>query len=159
MTSPANGCTSDQPACPSTSGHQIAMRSETTRCRHGQRSPVNNAQYWNQKRRGNSERDKRNLRHLRRHGWRVLTIWECQTRDINNFAILLAPELANSASTSLGPIDKPFTSIGAILKRITNTPSARSSPPAKLPLIDTRVPATCFSSHCCARSIFSFLHA
>jgi DNA mismatch endonuclease (patch repair protein) len=28
---------------------------------------------------GNAERDKRSIRKLRRLGWRVLVVWECQT--------------------------------------------------------------------------------
>ncbi|MDA3875059.1 MAG: DNA mismatch endonuclease Vsr [Kiritimatiellae bacterium] len=34
---------------------------------------------WTFKLEGNASRDKRNERKLRRMGWRVLTVWECQT--------------------------------------------------------------------------------
>lgn len=42
--------------------------------------PATNRRYWSAKLKGNVERDQRNLRKLRRLGWRVLTIWECQTK-------------------------------------------------------------------------------
>ena len=51
-------------------------------CRHARLSPVTNADYWNKKRLGNAARDRRVVRQLRRGGWQVLTIWECQTRDM-----------------------------------------------------------------------------
>jgi DNA mismatch endonuclease (patch repair protein) len=50
-------------------------------CRHGRRAPAANAQYWEAKRRGNRERDRSARRKLRRDGWRVLTIWECQMKN------------------------------------------------------------------------------
>jgi DNA mismatch endonuclease, patch repair protein len=49
-------------------------------CRHGRVAPVRNAAYWRRKRLGNAERDRRALRRLRRAGWRVLVIWECEMR-------------------------------------------------------------------------------
>ena len=54
------------------------------RCRYGRVTPATNTKFWHDKRRGNVERDKRNLRKLRRDGWRVLVIWECQTPDAEN---------------------------------------------------------------------------
>ena len=51
-------------------------------CRHARLSPVTNADYWKKKRLGNAARDRRVVRQLRRGGWQVLTIWECQTRDM-----------------------------------------------------------------------------
>ena len=51
------------------------------RCRFGKPVPATNQEFWAQKRRGNAERDKRNKAALKAAGWRVLEIWECQTRD------------------------------------------------------------------------------
>ena len=51
-------------------------------CQRRRRNPVQNAGYWDRKRAANVARDARNLRKLRRAGWRVLTVWECQTRDV-----------------------------------------------------------------------------
>jgi DNA mismatch endonuclease (patch repair protein) len=43
------------------------------------RIPAARREYWVAKLARNAARDKRNRRALRRAGWRVLTIWECQT--------------------------------------------------------------------------------
>ena len=40
------------------------------------RAPVTNTSYWDAKRLGNQERDKRRTRELRSMGWRVLRLWE-----------------------------------------------------------------------------------
>jgi len=53
------------------------------RCRYGKVKPATNAKFWQSKREGNVARDKRNLRKLRREGWKVLVIWECQTLNSN----------------------------------------------------------------------------
>lgn len=47
-------------------------------CRRGCRQPASNVSYWRQKLARNVSRDKATRRELRRLGWRVLTIWECQ---------------------------------------------------------------------------------
>jgi len=51
------------------------------RCRYGSVVPKTNKKFWKTKRQGNVERDKRNLRKLRKEGWKVLVIWECQIRN------------------------------------------------------------------------------
>ena len=51
------------------------------RCRFGRVVPRTNAKFWQARRAGNVARDRRNLRRLRRLGWQVLIIWECQTRN------------------------------------------------------------------------------
>ena len=51
------------------------------RCRYGRVAPKTNAEFWQNKRQGNADRDRRNNRHLRQLGWEVLVIWECWTRD------------------------------------------------------------------------------
>ena len=51
------------------------------RCKYGRVIPKTNKKFWKTKRQGNVTRDKRNLRKLRREGWKVLVIWECQIRN------------------------------------------------------------------------------
>jgi DNA mismatch endonuclease Vsr len=41
--------------------------------------PVTRANFWRAKLKGNARRDERMIRVLRRMGWRVLVIWQCQT--------------------------------------------------------------------------------
>jgi DNA mismatch endonuclease (patch repair protein) len=50
-------------------------------CRYGRVRPATNADFWAKKRQGNVDRDRRNIKALRRMGWRVMVIWECWTRD------------------------------------------------------------------------------
>ena len=52
------------------------------RCRYGRVKPATNVYFWRTKREGNVARDKKNLRKLRKDGWKVLVVWECWTRDI-----------------------------------------------------------------------------
>ena len=49
-------------------------------CDAGQSTPASRLDYWNAKFARNVARDRRNLRKLRRLGWSVLVVWECQTR-------------------------------------------------------------------------------
>lgn len=50
-------------------------------CIRGRSTPATNAAFWRSKRTRNRERDRRTLAMLRRAGWRVLVVWECQTKD------------------------------------------------------------------------------
>jgi DNA mismatch endonuclease (patch repair protein) len=45
------------------------------------RIPSSHRAYWVAKLKRNRERDMRTIRKLRRLGWSVLTVWECQTTD------------------------------------------------------------------------------
>jgi DNA mismatch endonuclease (patch repair protein) len=51
------------------------------KCRYGRVVPATNAEFWQKKRSGNATRDKRNTKQLRKLGWNVLTVWECETKD------------------------------------------------------------------------------
>lgn len=50
------------------------------------RLPKSRMDFWLPKLTANAERDARNLRALRRLGWSVMTIWECQARDTARLA-------------------------------------------------------------------------
>jgi DNA mismatch endonuclease (patch repair protein) len=50
------------------------------RCRYGRVVPKTNTEFWQQKRQGNVQRDRRNLKQLRKDGWQILVVWECWTR-------------------------------------------------------------------------------
>jgi DNA mismatch endonuclease (patch repair protein) len=43
--------------------------------------PKTNAAFWSAKVEANRARDARSIRALRGQGWRVLTVWECATRE------------------------------------------------------------------------------
>jgi DNA mismatch endonuclease (patch repair protein) len=44
--------------------------------------PNSNVEFWRSKLTSNHERDQRNITRLRDAGWRVLTVWECATRNL-----------------------------------------------------------------------------
>ena len=46
------------------------------------RIPTGNRPFWEAKLGRNAERDLENKRCLLRLGWRVLTVWECETKDL-----------------------------------------------------------------------------
>lgn len=69
------------------------------------RIPKSRLDYWLPKLERNKARDAENIKALRRDGWRVLVIWECQTRDENLArrinAFLVPPETSDrKASTA-----------------------------------------------------------
>jgi len=51
-------------------------------CRRGSRKAKTNRHYWRLKIHGNARRDAMSQVALKKAGWRVLTIWECELRDI-----------------------------------------------------------------------------
>ena len=57
------------------------------KCRHAQVRPQTNTAYWNRKLDRTIQRDKENIEKLQSMGWRVLIVWECETKQ-KNFACL-----------------------------------------------------------------------
>lgn len=53
--------------------------------------PKNNAEFWHNKITSNIERDQRNYDKLKRYGWKVIIVWECE----------LKPPLAESTLNTL----------------------------------------------------------
>lgn len=51
------------------------------KCRYGRVVPATNPEFWQTKRSGNAARDRRNARQLRKLGWQVVTMWECETKN------------------------------------------------------------------------------
>ena len=49
-------------------------------CRWGRVTPATRPEFWAAKRGGNVERDGRHTAALKAAGWKVVTIWECETR-------------------------------------------------------------------------------
>lgn len=74
------------------------------------RMPKSRLDYWLPKLERNKERDQANIKALRREGWRVLVIWECQLsnrtlpRRINSF---LAPRETNDPKASTARKSRP----------------------------------------------------
>lgn len=55
-------------------------------CHIGNRKPKTNLDYWFPKIEGNKQRDIENISALRDMGWRILVIWECETKNIEFLA-------------------------------------------------------------------------
>ena len=51
-------------------------------CRFGQVTPATNAEFWSKKRLATVARDERKRAELTLLGWKVMTVWECETRDL-----------------------------------------------------------------------------
>ena len=51
-------------------------------CCYGKVKPKTNSEFWEKKRQGTVLRDKVNKSKLKKSGWRVIEVWECQTKDI-----------------------------------------------------------------------------
>ena len=52
-------------------------------CRHAKIRPASNTDYWNRKLDRNLARDRENYAALSSMGWRVVVVWECETKKKN----------------------------------------------------------------------------
>ena len=52
-------------------------------CKYGQVIPKTNQKFWGEKRLSNVERDRKNIKALEQEGWQIMTVWECQTRHMD----------------------------------------------------------------------------
>ena len=56
-------------------------------CKHARIRPATNADYWNKKLDRNIQRDQENYKKLKDLGWRVLVVWECETKKSKTDAL------------------------------------------------------------------------
>jgi DNA mismatch endonuclease (patch repair protein) len=63
-------------------------------CRWGSVIPKTRAEFWKEKRSGNVARDEKHKDALEAAGWRVVTIWECQSKSEEALRALLTSKLA-----------------------------------------------------------------
>ncbi len=68
-------------------------------CPRGARMPATNRDYWRAKIARNVERDKTTKRKLKALGWKVVTIWECETRDPEKLQRLISRRLGVARRT------------------------------------------------------------
>lgn len=59
-------------------------------CKYGRVEPKTNTIFWKQKRMGTVERDIRNEKQLQNLDWRVLTYWECEIKNVEAIAEIIA---------------------------------------------------------------------
>ncbi|MDP8243630.1 MAG: very short patch repair endonuclease [Candidatus Hinthialibacter antarcticus] len=65
------------------------------RCKHGRRRPQSNQEYWTAKLDRNKQRDQKHRRALKRLGWSVLVVWECQLSDYDTLQSRISDFLAD----------------------------------------------------------------
>jgi len=63
-------------------------------CPRGARLPKANADYWKKKIDRNRARDAANAQKLSAQGWRTLTVWECELKDLPSLEARLRAFLA-----------------------------------------------------------------
>jgi DNA mismatch endonuclease, patch repair protein len=63
-------------------------------CARGHRIPKSNTPYWLAKIARNQSRDRRTRQSLRRQGWKVLILWECQLQNTPKLSRILTRFLA-----------------------------------------------------------------
>ena len=68
------------------------------RCTRGRSMPSTRTEFWRMKFEGNRERDLKARNHLRKLGWKVVVVWECQTRDVQLLQRRLHQFLSDSRS-------------------------------------------------------------
>ncbi|MDX1935354.1 MAG: DNA mismatch endonuclease Vsr [Capsulimonadales bacterium] len=62
--------------------------------------PVNRAEFWRAKLGRNIERDRENRQALEQLGWRVVTIWECETKTADGLRRILTERMSPEISRS-----------------------------------------------------------
>ncbi len=65
------------------------------------RIPVANRDYWLTKLKQNQARDAHNIALLEENGWEVITVWECELRDISTTTERLVAFLGKPAPTRI----------------------------------------------------------
>ncbi|MCU1302015.1 MAG: vsr [Candidatus Sulfotelmatobacter sp.] len=69
-------------------------------CRYGAVKPATRSAFWSAKRTATVERDQRKAQALSEQGWRVLTVWECETKDSETLGRNLSRRLKQIGSAS-----------------------------------------------------------
>jgi DNA mismatch endonuclease (patch repair protein) len=52
-------------------------------------TPKSSVDFWQRKFAGNAERDRNNAKQLRREGWRVIVVWECELGSLQKLQVRL----------------------------------------------------------------------
>lgn len=51
-------------------------------CKAGKNTPKSNTDYWIPKLANNKKRDQKHIKELKKSGWNVLIIWECEIKNL-----------------------------------------------------------------------------
>lgn len=64
-------------------------------CKRGKNRPRSNMEYWGNKIKSIKKRDRDNIKNLKKLGWDVLVIWECQIKNTKNITEWIVDFLGN----------------------------------------------------------------
>jgi DNA mismatch endonuclease (patch repair protein) len=67
------------------------------------RVPKSRVDYWKPKLRRNVERDRRNISKMRRCGWKVMNVWECDVLEANRLEQRLTRFLGPAGTRAVNP--------------------------------------------------------
>ena len=59
-------------------------------------SPKTREEFWENKFKQNVERDKNNFKELKNLNWKVLVLWECEVKNIQNISVEIIETLNNN---------------------------------------------------------------
>ena len=76
-------------------------------CRWGRVTPATRPAFWAEKRAGTVERDRRKFQALLDLGWRVIAIWECETKDVDELRKLLQERMNDLEAMSQNDANIP----------------------------------------------------
>jgi len=74
-------------------------------CDRGRRRPKTRTEFWDRKLRENRDRDARVAAELQALGWRVVTVWECETKRLEDLEQALEPVWRAGKNASSGDGD------------------------------------------------------
>ena len=61
-------------------------------------TPKSNVEFWNSKFKANVERDRKNYAELERLGWKVVVIWQCEAKKLEDAARILKERIVDQIS-------------------------------------------------------------
>ena len=68
-------------------------------CKKGTTMPKTHAAFWQEKISANKQRDKKNRSELRKRDWRVIIVWECETKQQESLSKILSERLRSPLAT------------------------------------------------------------
>ena len=82
-------------------------------CSRGARTPKSSRNYWVPKLRRNKQRDAEHQIQLHKAGWRVLVIWECETKELDGLRAKIKRFLTGGAAMTQTPEPVAAGAIGS----------------------------------------------
>jgi DNA mismatch endonuclease (patch repair protein) len=88
--------------------------------------PHSRLEYWEPKLQRNKQRDRRNRQALRRRGWQILIVWECEVKDLRALTKRIRRFLGNRRNeTTVARRAGPLADRGGSATRLEKPPRVR----------------------------------